>query len=144
MDWKRSEDWTIREANVDELRKETENAYLSILKDIIKTYFKTTFKRDNILPDMVIDGLADKIAKDKYKTHEHVEYLYELRDFDSVTRDKGIKMSLEEFGAVLRRTDSIREDNYYIVRRAVDDILRYKKKAKVKKGTWYDIDTSNI
>lgn len=136
-------DWT-KEADADELRKETEEAHIAVLKRTIKSYFRRVFKNEDVVPDMVIDGLARKIAEEKYQDYKHVEYLYNIKDFEYAVKNENIKLSLEEFGAVLRRIDAIRETSYGVMCRAINDILEYKKKAKVKKGTWYDVDVTKI
>ena len=66
------------------------------IETIIRDWLNEQFHNPDVLPGLVISGLAEKIHKYRWEMYEDVQDEYDTEDVELIEKEKGIKLTEDQ------------------------------------------------
>lgn len=102
------------------------------IERVIRKYLAETFKDKDALPNVMIEGLAEAIASDRWNIYALVDQECIYMDIDMVASDKEVELSNEEKGVACHRYRKIRDndDSIQYLYDIIDEIVEGRKQGE--------------
>lgn len=102
------------------------------IEQVIRKYLAETFKNEDALPNVIIEGLAEAIAKDRFVIYGLVDEEYNYEDIDMVASDRRVELSDKEKGDAYWRYKKVRDndDSIQYLYDIIDEIVERRERGE--------------
>ena len=94
------------------------------IEHIIKEYLSKEYGREDVIPGLMLSGIADEIDKHRWEFHAIVQEEYDMEDIDSIAEENKYKLTKEEKERILHRFKKIEDSNLDQLSYIIDEVVQ--------------------
>ena len=94
------------------------------IEHIIKEYLSKEYGREDVIPGLMLSGIADEIDKHRWEFHAIVQEEYDMEDIDSIAEENEYKLTMEEKKRILHRFKKIEDSNLDQLSYIIDEVVQ--------------------
>lgn len=94
------------------------------IEKIIKDYLVKQFGNEEVIPSLIISGIADVINEHRWEFHTLVQEEYDMEDIEDVAAANEYELTKEEKERVLHRYKKLEDNNLDLLYDIVDEVVR--------------------
>lgn len=100
------------------------------LETIIRDWFNTEFNNPDVLPNVVISGLAEEIDKHRWEIFNAVQEEYDREDIYTLSAADNITLTNDEVNAVLERYRNVDYRDMDTLSSIIDNVVSWREDMK--------------
>lgn len=99
------------------------------IETIIRDWLNEKFGNPDVLPNLVLKGLAEEINNHRWEIHDAVQEEYDLEDIDYMAENNEIELTPEERQTALYRYKKTEDSNLDTLSYIIDEIATEREKS---------------
>lgn len=94
------------------------------IEEIIKDYLVEQFGNEDVIPKLMLSGIAEKLDAHRWEFHSLVQEEYDMEDIENVADENGYKLTENEKNHILHRYKKLEDSNIDLLYDIVEEVVK--------------------